>query len=173
MVYKKIYETINDTLDGYGMKLSISESVACEIAGKNPYIIEMQEFDSFDLEELVEYAYYRCLNTIPDEKAYDKLYAKAGGGKNVSTDEFRLYLLLKINVLMRTRHTGKKIRGINEYYEKLYADNSINKRQYNRFRRISRLAKYQAVIGADVIYPLWMKLPVEKRQTIKKILRRV
>lgn len=172
MIYKKIYETINDNLSNCKMKLPITETAACEIVGKNPYSIEIQEFNSFEKEELVEYAYYRCLNAVPDEKTYDKLRAGISRGKYASAEAARLYIVLKINESMQVRNTGKKIHGINTYCKRLYVNNTINKRNYNSLRLMNIFGKYNAVFGAYILYPLWMRLSVEKRQEIKKWLKR-
>mgnify|MGYP007070013384 CR=1 FL=1 len=136
------------------------------------YVVDVSEFESFDGGDLIGYAFYRCFNRVPYESEYELFLNRMENGDYEHEEAKRLFVVCNVMTSGEFGMTKKRLAGFDEYCKRLKKEGRINRAESLSIWFIKSKGKIGPFIFEHIIHPVWMLLPYETRQNIKKKLGR-
>lgn len=158
-MYEKLYKTVDERLQTIGAVLPIRESVACAIYGKNPLLVDAEEFALLSDEDFLEYVFYRCLDGIPDEDTYKLFYSPEQLGQFHNKDALRLFIILSITESGLFKESHKKLTGLDAYWNRLRKERKISLVESMKLQSIVGKKSIATRLYENVLHPIRKMLP--------------
>ena len=171
-IYQSLYRRAERELRANDMRFSIREDAYLSIHGKDPFQVHASEAEGLDSEALTEFLYYRLFNRTAEDGVYERLRTSAKALGMDSEKKFRFYLWNHLSHQAEAKRKGKKISGIRERRGQLRQEGTLSFRDGLILSFAGQSILFISTVPQRVLHPFWMMLPEDRRQKIKRKLKR-
>ena len=163
-MYRKLYQIVENILEAHGTGFTISENVACAIYGKNPDVVDITEFDGFHEGEFLEYVYYRLLDGMPDEDAFEMFFSEEQLEQFKNEKALHLFIILSIIKTEKFLSSEKKLEGLEARWKQLRKAGEIGLLESIKLHSLEDKISFEKILYLYVLHPVRNMLPGKLRK---------
>lgn len=168
-LYDRIFFTANENMKKGGSAFTFSKVALECILCKEPDKLDVNEFVELNPKEYIEALYVRCLNGLPNAKAYSKmeeLLVLPKGGELFAKYIFMVYVVYSAEF----KSMNRKMTGMKKLRENVLINSSLSGKLYIYRKEIS--ARIRGVAKRYLLVPMWNITPESLKKKVRSIRNR-
>lgn len=160
----KIYAVAENNMLNAGVELNVSKIVFLNYINKDPFIVDIDEFQELNLSDFFYMVYLRLLNRLPDQDSWKTMYKVKNKLENVEI-AVQYAIIRRIMHSREFKHIRKEIKGLVQQKQKIFMYYGI--KLYYKIICFEILDKLEYIIWACLLGPIWDSLSNDKKNIVR------